>query len=328
MGKILKVSIVVINYRTAAMTIQCVESVLDTCAGDWFEIIIVDNCSNDESCEIISQYVAGKGLGDKVSLISNRNNGGYSAGNNDGIRMSKADYILLLNSDAIVSENAVQVLMRCLDEDSELGIASPGLYGSDGEQQNGCFRYPRPVSELIKAAATGPISRLLSSYDTNLKLVNDRTNPEWTSFACVMIRRNVFASTGMLDEEFFMYFEDVDFCRRVRNAGWGVINDPDGKVVHLGGGSSTVTTNIALRQRVPKYYYESRTRYYYKYYGRMGLLCANILWSIGYLISVCRVVLNKNYKSNVCDKQWIDIWVNFTRPTMPYTHPDLYNRSG
>ena len=325
MHNIMRVSIVIVNYRTAEMTIQCVKSVLDSCIGEWFEIIIIDNCSNDNSGDIISRYVSACGYGHKISLIRNQYNGGYSAGNNDGVRKSQADYVLLLNSDSIVSGDAVQRLAGCLDEDSELGIASPGLCSRDGEPQNACFRYPRPTSELVKAAAAGPITRLLPSYDTNVLLVNERTHPEWTSFACVMVRRKVFENIGYLDDEFFMYFEDIDFCRRARAAGWGIINEPKAKVCHLGGGSSNVTASIASRRRVPKYYYESRTRYYYKYYGYMGLLSANIMWSGGFLIAIFRKCLNKNYRSNICDKQWRDTWVNFTNPTKPYTHPDMYD---
>lgn len=323
-GNILKISIVIVNYRTAEMTIQCVKSVLDSCSDEWFEIIIIDNCSNDSSVEMISRYVSDCLHGYQISLISSEYNGGYSAGNNDGIRRSSADYILLLNSDSIISGNAVQRLAWCLDENPRLGIASPGLYSPDGAQQNGCFRYPRPISELVKAAATGPITRLLPAYDTNVPLANERTYPEWTSFACVMVRRKVFEDIGFLDDGFFMYFEDIDFCRRVRAAGWGIINEPKAKTYHIGGGSSNVTTSIASRRRVPKYYYESRTRYYYKYYGYVGLISANIMWSCGFLIAIFRKFLNKNYKSSICEKQWIDIWVNFTNPTKPYTHPDMY----
>jgi len=320
----IKVSIVIVSYRTAEMTIQCIKSVLDTCDGDWWEVIVVDNFSNDGSCMEIEDFIAVCGAGAQISLIRNQHNGGYSAGNNVGISRSRGGYVLLLNSDAVLGENTVEKLSKCLDEDPGIGLASPGLYSVDRKQQNGCFRYPQPLSELVKAAATGPISRALYLYDPSIKLSNDRTFPEWTSFACVMIRRKLFETVGMLDDEFFMYFEDIDFCRRARDSGWAIINDPNASVIHLGGGSSNVTTSISLRRRVPRYYYESRSRYYYKYYGHIGLMNANIFWSLGYLIAFFRKTVSKNYSPNICEKQWKDIWANSLNPTAPYTHPDLH----
>ncbi len=325
-GVMIKVSIVIVNYRTSEITIQCIKSVLDTCDGDWWEVIVVDNFSNDGSCNKIERYISECGMGQKISVIRNTHNGGYSAGNNVGVKLSRGDHVLLLNSDAILGENTVKILSKSLDDDPRLGLASPGLYSLDGKQQHGCFRYPQPLSELVKSAATGPISEALRLYDTNVELSSDRTFPEWTSFACVMIRHKLFDTVGMLDEEFFMYFEDIDFCRRAKDSGWAIINNPDARVLHLGGGSSNVTTSINLRRRVPKYYYESRSRYYYKYYGRLGLLTANLFWNLGYLIASIRTVMNKNYKPNICENQWIDIWTNVLDPTASYTHPDLYDR--
>ncbi|MDC0004599.1 glycosyltransferase family 2 protein [Porticoccaceae bacterium] len=320
----IKVSVVIVNYRTAEMTINCIKSVLDTCDGDWWEVIVVDNFSNDESCKIIEAFIAACGIGAQISLIRNQHNGGYSAGNNIGINLSRGGHIVLLNSDAILGEKTVEKLSKCLDEDPGIGIASPGFYSVDGKQQNGCFRYPQPLSELVKAAATGPITRALCLYDPSIKLSNERTFPDWTSFACVMIRRKLFETVGMLDDEFFMYFEDIDFCRRARDSGWAIINDPNASVIHLGGGSSNVTTSISLRRRLPKYYYESRSRYYYKYYGNIGLMNANILWNLGYLVAICRKTMTKNYRPNICDKQWRDIWANSLNPKAPYSHPDLH----
>ena len=319
----IKVSVVIVNYRTAEMTINCIKSVLDTCDGDWWEVIVVDNFSNDESCKIIEAFIAACGIGAQISLIRNQHNGGYSAGNNIGINLSRGGHIVLLNSDAILGEKTVEKLSKCLDEDPGIGIASPGFYSVDGKQQNGCFRYPQPLSEFVKAAATGPISRALCLYDPSIKLSNDRTFPEWTSFSCVMIRRKLFETVGMLDDEFFMYFEDIDFCRRARDSGWRIVNNPKARVFHLGGGSSNATASIKLRRRVPKYYYESRSRYYYKYYGHIGLIAANIFWSLGFAVAFIRKIMSRNYKPKTCEKQWKDIWINGVDPTAPYTHPDV-----
>jgi len=126
----------------------------------------------------------------------------------------------------------------------------------------------------------------------------------------------------LLDEEFFMYFEDVDFCQRARRAGWNIIHNPNARVVHLRGGSSPVKSQTEKKKRLPRYFYESRTRYYYKYFGRSGLLAANLFWHLGWLIGRLRKLLNSSYQPNICESQWRDIWFSFTSPSKPYTHPD------
>jgi GT2 family glycosyltransferase len=136
-----------------------------------------------------------------------------------------------------------------------------------------------------------------------------------------MIRREVIEQIGELDDGFFMYFEDVEFCFRARQAGWRILHEPAATVVHLHGGSSPLKARASRRKRLPRYYYESRTRYFYKLYGHLGLLAANCWWTLGWTISSFRSLLQKTYQSPACEAQWRDIWMNFWTPMAPYTHP-------
>jgi hypothetical protein len=136
-----------------------------------------------------------------------------------------------------------------------------------------------------------------------------------------MIRREVIERIGPLDDGFFMYFEDVEFAFRAREAGWEILHEPAARVVHLRGGSSPVKSRAQLRKRLPRYFYESRTRYFYKLYGRTGLLAANSWWTFGWTISLFRSLFQKSYPSPNCEAQWRDIWTNFWTPMAPYTHP-------
>ena len=320
----MKVSIVVLNYRTACLAIQCVDSILCVCSGDWFEIIIIDNHSNNDSCELISGYIASCKVGHKISLIRNHVNGGFSSGNNVGIAQCDGKYVLLLNSDTVVLPGAIEALVKTLDDNPQLGIASPRLESTEGVPQESCFKYHRPISEIIQSAATGPVTRLLKAYEVPVKVTNEISYPEWTSFACVLIRRKIFDDVGLLDDGFFMYFEDVDFCRRSNDAGWYIVNNPEARVIHFGSGSSNVGIQIASQKRPPRYWYESRSRYYHKYYGHVGFLAANIFWYLGWLIAMTRRVLNRRYQPKICEKQWRDIWINFLNPKSAYVHPDRY----
>ena len=317
-----QLSIVIVNFRTPDLCIDCLAS-LDEIKGIEVEIIIVDNASNDGSVEKIQQAIDEREwVGTK--LICSPLNSGFSAGNNLGIQACIGDYVLLLNSDTIVRPNSIESLMQTLEKNPSIGMVSPRLEWPSGAPQESCFRFHRPPNELIRAACTGLVTKLLRRYEVPIGVTESLSSPEWTSFASVMIRRDVFDQVGLLDDGFFMYFEDVDFCQRARQAGWNIVNNPAARVVHLRGGSSPLKEQAALKKRLPRYFYESRTRYYAKYFGRLGLLKANLYWHLGWLVAQFRKLLNPSYKSNICDQQWRDIWANFWSPHKSYIHPDNY----
>jgi GT2 family glycosyltransferase len=256
-----------------------------------------------------------------VKLIASPDNRGFAAGNNIGVESCDARFYLLLNSDTLVRDGALERLVDALSSEPDVGLASPRLEWPEGEPQESCFRYHRPVSELIDSARTGFITRLLARYEVPLRVGDERSFPEWTSFACVMIRREVLEQVGLLDEGFFLYFEDVELSFRAREAGWRILHEPAARVVHLRGGSSPVKSHARLRRRLPRYLYESRTRYFYRLYGRIGLLAANTWWTLGWMISVLRALVQRGYQSPSCEAQWRDIWIHFWTPMAPYTHP-------
>jgi hypothetical protein len=145
--------------------------------------------------------------------------------------------------------------------------------------------------------------------------------PDWTSFACVLIRAEVFDRIGLLDEGYFMYFEDVEFCYRARKAGWRVVHNPAARVVHLRGGSSPVKERTRLRRRLPRYFHESRTRFFYQLYGWPGLTAANLMWWAGRLVSKAQQIFMGRADKTAIEHQWLDIWINWLQPLRPYTPP-------
>lgn len=317
-------SIIIVNYATPQLCNDCFGSVYSNYPNSIVKTLVVDNKSPDNSIDLISDYLNRNNLNDSVGLIANDENAGFSSGNNIGIKASSSEFVLLLNSDTIVRPGAIDLLVKTLQDNPQMGMASPRLEWPDGSPQESCFRFHRPINELIRSAATGPITRLFKRYEVPLRVSGKILYPEWTSFACVLIRRQVFEDIGLLDEEFFMYFEDVDFCKRAREAGWGIIHNPEAHVVHLRGGSSPVKSQTAKKKRLPRYFYESRSRYYHKHFGLFGLFRANIYWHLGWLVAMGRKLFSRNYQSTICEKQWRDIWTNFSKPAAPYIHPDNY----
>ena len=260
-----------------------------------------------------------------MELVAAPTNGGFASGNNIGIRMVTAQYYLLLNSDALVRPGAIATLLETAQQYPDAGLYSPRLEWPDGRGQESCFRFHTPVSEFMGAAHTGIIDRLLQRFVVYWPVQTSIARPEWTSFACVMVRREVLDAVGLLDEGYFMYFEDMAFCRKARQAGWGVVHNPDARVVHLRGGTSTVKASASRKKRVPRYYYESRTRYFYQFYGIIGLWVANLLWWCGRAIAKMRLWLGHRDKTAV-ERQWLDIWTNCMAPLRPYTAPKTQTR--
>jgi len=315
-----RVAIVIVNFRTPAMVIDCLVTLLPELKDLDGKVIVVDNCSADDSPEIIRSWIKLHDTNDQVHFIQSDRNSGFASGNNVGIKSIHADYYLLLNSDTLVRPGAIRILLETAAHYPEAGLFSPRLEWPDGTGQESCFRFQTPFSELIGASQTGLVERLLKKYIVAMPVQTQVAWPQWTSFACVLIKDEVFKQIGLLDEGYFMYFEDVEFCHRARNSGYKIVHIPDARVVHLRGGSSPVKEQTRLKKRVPKYFYESRTRYFYQSIGWSGLTSANLLWWFGRLISGTRQLMGRSDKAAI-EGQWLDIWTNWFNPLKSYTHP-------
>jgi N-acetylglucosaminyl-diphospho-decaprenol L-rhamnosyltransferase len=308
-----KLAVVIINYKTPDFVTDCLSSLLGQLDGTAARVIVVDNFSQDASVAAIRAWIVAQDDRKMIRLIESATNSGFSAGNNLGIRAVEADYYLLLNSDTIVRPGAIAILLETAQTHRQAGIVSPRLEWPDGVPQESCFRFLSPMSEFIGAARTGPITALLRKFNFVLPLSDAIVKPDWTSFACVLVRHGMVEDIGLMDDGFFMYFEDVEYCRRARKAGWEIVHNPKARVVHLRGGSSPVKRRTLERKRLPTYYYASRSRYFYLAYGRMGMTLANILWSLGRCVSKCRELLERRERG-VPEKEWLDIWTNWRHP--------------
>jgi len=322
-----ELAIIIINYKTPILVTNLLQSLVSEIDTNSMLVIVVDNDSQDNSLNIIREWVSENSSAGWVKLIDAGANTGFSGGNNIGIQSVKAENYLLLNSDTIVRSDSINELLEAAKNDKEAGLISPRLEFENGEPQESCFTYHSPISEFISSAGTGFIESLLKKYTVS-NPVSDKFNYyDWCSFACILIKSEVIEQIGLLDDQYFMYFEDVAFSYHANLAGWKILNVPSSSVVHLRGGSSSVKSQRNMRKPIPRYYYESRTRFFYQVYGHSGLFLANILWTAGRLISLVRQSVNKSYVPNASVNQWRDIWINFLNPTKPYIHPDNYDKT-
>ncbi len=296
-----KLAIIVLNYRTPEMVIDCLESLRDQVQPNC-QVVVVDNCSGDDSADIIENAIDEHGWGAWVRMERSPVNGGFAAGNNVGIRSIDAEIYLLLNSDTIVRAGAIETLLETLETHPDVHMLGPQLEWMDGKHQVSTFRYRTPMTELLYASSLGVFAKVFPSHVVARELHEWTKGIDWASFACIAIRKEVFDKVGLLDEGYFMYFEDMAFCRKATRAGFKIAYQPKAHVVHLRGGSSPVKEATKQRKRRPMYYANARSHYFRTFYGLRGHIVANVLWTIGYVVGSLRG------RTGAVEKEWRDIW--------------------
>jgi hypothetical protein len=303
----------IINYKTAELTLQCLQSVLREIAEIDARVIVVDNCSCDGSAETIAAWISEDAQDDRVQLICSLTNSGFSGGHNQAIAACAADYVLVLNSDAVLRPGCLAALLAAARAQPRAGLIAPRIEYQDGTPQISCFRFHGPSSEFIRGAATGLITRLLHRRDVSLPIPPDPHQIEWASFACILLRGKMVAEIGPMDEGYFLYFEDAEYCLRAYRAGWRVTYVPEARMVHYRGGSAPVKSLARARKRLPRYYYASRTRFLYQAHGIVGLWSSNLAWLLGRSISGARRLLGIGGAPPIEAEAW-DIWTNIHKP--------------
>ena len=276
--------IVIVNYRTAPLVVDCLRSLeAEVAAEPDCRVVVVDNASGDGSAQALQEAIDGEGWGAWAEVLPLDQNLGFSGGNNAALRPLLAsprppDYVLLLNPDTWVRPGAVRALVEFMERRPEVGVAGSRLEHPDGEVHNSAFRFHTATSEFERGLRLGLVTRLLRRWVVAPPARAEAHPADWLSGASLMVRRAVFESVGLLDEGYFLYYEEVDFCLRARAAGWRCWYVPDSRVVHLVGQSSGVTGDRRVERRVPRYWFESRSRYFRKNHGRLYALAADLAW--------------------------------------------------
>lgn len=274
----MRVAVIVVNYRTAELAVGCLRSL----AGEAVErVVVVDNASGDGSAESLRDACRACG----AEFLPLAVNGGFAAGNNAALRPILAspdppDYVLLLNPDTVVRPGAVAALADFLETHPHAGVAGSRLEDSDGTPQRSAFRFPSVAGEFENGVRLGIVSKLLARHVVAPPPRDDAHCCDWVSGASLMVRREVFAQVGLLDEGYFLYYEEVDFCRRAAAAGWQCWHVPASRVVHLVS-ASTGLDGSGPKRRTPDYWFASRRRYWSKHFRRRDALLADALWAAG-----------------------------------------------
>lgn len=311
------ITVSIINYRTGPMTLDCVRSVLADLAGHAGQVVVVDNRSDDGSAEEIEAWIAAQDPPVPVRLVRSPINAGYSGGHNRGMAAAPADHYLILNSDALLRPGFFDALLAAARADPDAGLIVPRLEGEDGTPQVNCFRFAGPASEFMRGAMSGPVTRLLKAREVALPVDPPEDRIEWASFACILLNGRMVEQIGPMDEGYFLYFEDAEYCLRARRAGWRIRRAPGAVAVHFRGGSGPVKALARARKRGPEYYYRSRSRFLAQAHGRGGLIAANLAWHAGRGLAQFRRLLGKPVHS-AAESEARDLWIGARRPLDPF----------
>lgn len=286
----MRLLVAIVNYRTAPLVVDCLRSLAPEIAAiPGAHVVVVDNASGDGSERVIGRAIAENDWTAWVTLKLATRNGGFSYGNNRAIedfvdrsRADRPEYVLLLNPDTIVRPNALRVLLEFMDAHHDVGIAGSALEDPDGTPQHCRFRFLGILGELESTLQVGTVSRALARYKIAPPLVREAHPIDWVAGASMIVRLAVFDAIGAMDESYFLYFEEVDFTLRAARAGFPCWWVPESRVVHLVGQSTGVTSRTQRPTRRPRYWFESRRRYFVKHYGRAYALAASVAWIVGH----------------------------------------------
>jgi N-acetylglucosaminyl-diphospho-decaprenol L-rhamnosyltransferase len=266
------VAVVIVTYRTAELTIACLRSVQEERRASKeiaVRAIVVDNASGDAA--VIRPALKAEGWQSWVTLIEAPVNGGFAYGNNLGVQHAYAqkrpDYVYVLNPDTEVRPGAIGSLVRFLEASPQAGIAGGSFEHLDGRLWPIAFRFPTICSELSHGLQIGIVSRLLRRWTVAWPMSQLTQPTDWICGAAMMIRPAVFDRIEGFDENYFLYFEETDFCHRARLAGYGTWYVPESRVMHIMGQSTKVTDEKVILQRFPAYWFQSRSRYFAVTFG-------------------------------------------------------------
>jgi GT2 family glycosyltransferase len=318
----MKLLVVIVNYKTPQLTIDCLQSLdheLNTVPGA--RVVVTDNASGDGSAERIQKAIDAHGWQSWASVMPLPKNGGFAYGNNAAIAPALKDphppkYIYLLNPDTIVLPDALRELVRFMDSRPDVGIGGGRAVNPDWTVRNSAFRFHTVLSELEGALRLGVVTKMLRRHVVATAPPDQPVQVDWVSGASMMVRRDVFEKIGLLDEGYFMYYEETDFCLRAARAGWPCWYVPESKIIHLVGQASGVTGAKRAEKRRPAYWFESRRRYFRQHYGAAKTFLADVLWAGGFAFSN---VLNKVRGRPRTDPPWL--WWDFVRYNfVPWSH--------
>jgi GT2 family glycosyltransferase len=298
----LDIAVVIVTYKCAALTIESLRSVAAERSENGFRIrvVVVDNASGDAPA--IADAIEANGWTPWITLVVAPKNGGFAYGNNMGIARAYDErlpsYVYLLNPDAQIRRGAIATLARFMELNPKAGIAGSSFENLDGTDWPIAFHFPSLMSEMIQGMELGPLTRLLSHWTVAQTMSKVNQPIDWICGASMLIRPAVLQAIGGMDENYFLYFEETDFCYRAKQRGFGTWYVPESRVMHIMGQSTSVTDPKLARKRLPAYWFASRRRYYAMTYGIGHAIAIDIVTVLAGSIGLAkRLALGRSHQT-------------------------------
>ncbi len=274
-------SIIIVNYNAGDFLKNCIESIYKETKGLSFDIWVVDNNSFDNSIKTIKNNFP------DVNIIENTRNVGFAKANNMAMLNTNADYILMLNPDTLTKQNAIGKTVKFMEENSKIGISGCKVLNEDGTLQLACRR-SIPTPKIAFWRLTGlsllfPKSKAMAKYNLTYLNPNKPNEVDAVSGAFLMISKNVINEIGILDEDFFMYGEELDLCFRAKKAGWSVMYYPNAEIIHYKGECSKFNSRRATLE-----FYRAMYLFHKKHFAkRHSIIINSIIYTGIFLKALC-----------------------------------------
>lgn len=282
------VSIVIVSHNVANFLNECLMSIRKetTCK---YEVIVVDNNSKDNSVDIV------KAAHPEIKLIQNQSNIGFAKANNKAFRLANGRYIFMLNPDTMVLEKAIDKLVQFMDDNPEAGVCGPKNLNPDLSLQPNCHHFPTlsmVLVECLQLRRFFPKNRFFGREHMNYWSYDEVKEVDWITGCSLMFRKEILDKVGFLDENYFMYSEDCDFCYRLKKEKLKTIFYPYASLVHYGGQSSLLHNYQKVHSKtITRYLFKSRYYFFRKHYGRERELLLKIMYIIYFSISLLKNII-------------------------------------
>jgi GT2 family glycosyltransferase len=287
----MKLLIVVVNYKVTDLSIDCLKSVAREIASvPGARVALCENGTGAEDEKRLREAIDANGWGEWCKLTAVMPNRGFTGGNNVVLKpaLESADppeYVLLLNADTIVMPGGLSELVKFMDEHPQVGIAGSRLEAEDGTPYVSAFRDHTIANEFDRGLRLGVVSRLLAKWALSPPVPGEPCPTQWVAGASMIIRGEVFDAIGLLDEGYYTYFDDIDFCMQARKVGWATWYVPASRVIHLVGCTTRISDPAkGSMKRRPRYWYQARTRFFVKNYGPLYAAMADLAFLSGFAV--------------------------------------------
>ena len=303
-----RVRVVIVNFRTGSHVVACLRSLAPEVAqlagqGAAVDVVVVDNCSGDDSVAVVAAALEREGWAGWAQVVAAPLNGGFSYGNNFAVRPALAlpqppDWFWILNPDTEVRPGALRELLDFVRARPDVGIAGSSFEIATGELWPHAFRFPSIRSEIASALRLAFVGRLLHKHVVLMTMGDQPARVDWIPGASMLVRREVFEQVGLMDEGYFLYFEETDFCRAAAKACWQCWYVPASRVMHIAGQSTGVTTPGTAPRRRPAYWFESRRRYWIKQHGWWYAAATDLAWMTCFSVWQLRRIVQKKPRTD------------------------------